>query len=506
MSENRLDLEPQRKRARELLRAGREGDAAALARLRERHPGLAGKSDAEIRETPLALHHAQLVIAREEGLASWPRLRAEAEHRLSLRQSQPIERSLSWYDDRARGLVSAHQAGLANAFAQIRDWHPRLHGASDDEMRTAAFTLGDARLVYARQHGSSDWARFSKRIRAVGDGPAREPFMAAFDALRGRDVDHLTALLKSHPDLVERRGTNGNSLLNLAASFVTRTCDEDVRRVSLESVRLLLHAGADVNVPNDRGWTPLHQATGDDVLELTEMLLDAGAAIDREAHGEGGTPLAVALNWGNRAAADLLATRGVVPLNLRAAAGLGRAELLEPMVDAAGNLTPEAGRGRGFYRPHSGFPVWHPSDDPQEVLDEALVWASKSGRVGILPALVALGARVDADPYRGTPLIWAAVRGRTETVEWLLEHGADVNRRATFGGPTHGEGVTALHLAAGHGDLAMIELLVARRADPTIEDSLHHSAPAGWAEHAGHEEAHRYLEERSGGARQSPPA
>jgi hypothetical protein len=322
--------------------------------------------------------------------------------------------------------------------------------------------------------------------------------MAAFEALRARDSDRLRTLLKSHPDLIERRGTNGNSLLNLAASFVTRMCDEDVRRMSLESVRLLLDAGADVNLANDRGWTPLHQATGDDALTLTEMLLDAGAAIDREAHGDGGTPLAVALNWGNRAPADLLATRGVVPLNLRAAAGLGRADLLERVVDATGNLTPEAGRGRGFYRPHSGFPVWQPSDDPQEVLDEALVWASKSGRVGILPSLVSIGADVDADPYRGTPLIWAAVKGRPETVEWLLEHGADVNRRATFGGPGHGEGVTALHLAAENGDLPMIKLLLERGADPKIEDALHHGTPSGWAEHAGCEEAHRYLEERSG--------
>ena len=46
-----------------------------------------------------------------------------------------------------------------------------------------------------------------------------------------------------------------------------------------------------------------------------------------------------------------------------------------------GGLTPEAQAARGFYRPHSGFPRWRPSDDPQEVLDEALVWAAKTARI-----------------------------------------------------------------------------------------------------------------------------
>jgi hypothetical protein len=80
-------------------------------------------------------------------------------------------------------------------------------------------------------------------------------------------------------------------------------------------------------------------------------------------------------------------------------------------------LTPEACAARGFYRPHSGFPDWQPSNDPQEVLDEALVWAAKSGRLGVLERLARAGARLDADPYRGTALIWAAARDRTEAAD-----------------------------------------------------------------------------------------
>jgi hypothetical protein len=59
-----------------------------------------------------------------------------------------------------------------------------------------------------------------------------------------------------------------------------------------------------------------------------------------------------------------------------------------------------------------GFPAWHPSDDPAEILDEALAWAARSDRVACLDVLAARGAGLDADVYRGTPLAWATSAGR----------------------------------------------------------------------------------------------
>jgi ankyrin repeat protein len=101
----------------------------------------------------------------------------------------------------------------------------------------------------------------------------------------------------------------------------------------------------------------------------------------------------------------------------------------------------------------------------------------------VLPLLTPQGADVNADPYRGTSLIWAVVKGHVETAGWLLDHDGEVNRRATFGCPDHGKGVTALHLAAQRGDVAMVRFLLGRGADPRIEDDLYHSTPLGWARH-----------------------
>jgi ankyrin repeat protein len=326
-----------------------------------------------------------------------------------------------------------------------------------------------------------------------------EPFMAAFLAMKAGDVERLRALLRAHPDLARARGTNGNSLLNLAGSLAGSalragaSVSATERDMALAGIDALLAAGADADQPNDRGWTPLHQAAYSNQPVLAERLIAAGASLDAEAHGAGGTPLIVSLFWGHRETADLLATHGVTPRNLRAAAGLGDLALVESFFTADGALTPDAGVARGFYRPHSGFPDWQPSPDPQEVLDEALVWACKSDRVEVLERLVKGGARIDADPYRGTPLTWAAYCNRARTVRWLLDHGAPVNQRATFGGPGHGQGVTALHLAAQSGHLSMVTLLVERGADFTIQDDLYHGTPAGWAEYSGSETTWDYL-------------
>ena len=75
---------------------------------------------------------------------------------------------------------------------------------------------------------------------------------------------------------------------------------------------------------------------------------------------------------------------GTPPGNLRVAAGLGRLEEIDALAPGRRRVAGRAGSGRGFYRPHSGFPAWRPSDEPGEVLDEALAWATRSDRADAL--------------------------------------------------------------------------------------------------------------------------
>jgi ankyrin repeat protein len=351
-------------------------------------------------------------------------------------------------------------------------------GRADGIATVDGLSVTEARLELARRHGFGSWAELRRQVEAFRDG--REPptaFMLAYRAVEDGESQRLAELLDRHPGLARARGTNGNDLLGMAGD--------------LELVRLLLERGADPNRGNDYGWTKLHQAGYGNDPALARLLLDAGARTDLSARGDGGTPLVVALFWGHRAVVGLL---GEEPRNLRVAAGLGQ---LERIGELAG--TPGAGARRGFYRPHGGFPGWVPSDDPQEVLDEALVWAAKSDRVEAITLLAGLGARVDADPYRGTALTWAAANGRAASVTCLLELGADPNARGSFGGPTHGEGVTALHLAAQSGRCEVVEVLLAGGADPALRDALYDGPAWGWAEFGGHPELAALLRAAGGG-------
>jgi hypothetical protein len=190
----------------------------------------------------------------------------------------------------------------------------------------------------------------------------------------------------------------------------------------------------------------------------------------------------VALFWGHHEVTSILAARDTAPSNLRVAAGLGDLVLLKSLFEREGRPSAAAGEHRGFYRPHSGFPAWTPSTDDQEVLDEALAWAARSDRVQALATLVARGARLEADVYRGTALAWAAATSRVRAITRLVELGADPSGPSTFGGLDHGQELTPLHLAAQGGRVAAVRTLLALGADPTRRDGLYQSTPAGWAE------------------------
>jgi ankyrin repeat protein len=393
----------------------------------------------------IKLSDAQFELARELGFASWPKLK---EHVERLGAEQPFRTDLEYYEGRADGIATVD-----------------------------GITVADARRELARRHGFASWRRLERHVAALRNrSEPATPFMQAYEAVEANDLDRLVELLDRHPELVQVRGTNGNDLFGMAGD--------------LDMVRLLLERGADPNRGNDYGWTKLHQAGYSNDTGLARLLLAAGARTDLFARGDGGTPLIAALFWGNREVARLL---GLEPRNLRVAAGLGLPDMVR---EVAG--TPQAGAHRGFYRPHGGFPAWRPADDPHEVLDEALVWAAKSDRVEVLPLLVELGADVNADPYRGTPLTWAAANDRADAVRLLVELGADPNRRGTFGGPTHGEGVTALHLAAQSGSRDAVDALLALGADPTIRDGLYDSPPSGWAEHSGRHDLAKVLGPNAG--------
>ena len=99
----------------------------------------------------------------------------------------------------------------------------------------------------------------------------------------------------------------------------------------------------------------------------------------------------------------------------------------------------------------------------------ALIWASRSGSIEAITLLLDAGADVNlpgptGDNWDATPLQHAILARQSTAVSLLLDRGADLNRST---GP---DGVAPLFLAAGDTDPAILKLLLAHGADPTVED------------------------------------
>jgi hypothetical protein len=107
-----LNFEQQKKQARELLWALRAENHDALARLRSRHLRWADVDDVGVCQD-VALHDAQFVIAREQGFASWTKLKWYAEPSARDLHTRIYVPDVKWITDRVYGLMQTRRsAGL----------------------------------------------------------------------------------------------------------------------------------------------------------------------------------------------------------------------------------------------------------------------------------------------------------------------------------------------------------------------------------------------------------
>lgn len=328
----------------------------------------------------------------------------------------------------------------------------------------------------------------------AGERHPQDVLQSASGAAESGDLDRLRELIDAHPALLTTRDGEGETLLSLACRWATGDVAIPPDPGTPEqhaAVDLILAKGADPSLANHEGRAPLHCAAMAGHLDLAKRLLAAGAPRSGALLGSsGGSPLALALFYAKTDVAEVIA-QPAEPDNLRHAAALGR-DLDRFFV--GGEITDAARRDLDFYRPLRLFPDWQRRNDRQEVLDEALSWASRNNQTESMARLVELGADVNANPYRGTPLLWAIYADQVEAATWLLDHGADPDLRHDFGGAGHGVQAVAMHLAAQFASLGCLRLLLDRGANPSIQDEAHQSTPLGWAQFVGAEEAVAMLE------------
>src|SRR6266851_4452227 len=454
----RPDVGQLRRQAKELRDAARRGDAAAVERFGRHHPAaLQGAA---------SLASAQLVIARELGFASWPRLKAAIDtaadvgRRVRAFVTAVIEGRLRQAHDTfgadpdiaRRGLLAATVLGDAEAVREMLAADPAAAVAIDEER-------GWPPLLYACY---SRWPQID---------PGREPGMA-------------------------------------------------------EVVRLLLDAGANPNT-NDGGRTRYRSALRGSVElnnpGITEILLDAGA------HPDPGQPIGDAIAHSDLRCLRLLLSHGARLARTWALGAAvyndnaGAISLLLEALEATGaGAAEQATQVLPDAAASASYPVvaalLDAGADPRAAGEDglsALRLAVRAGREDTAARLRAVGAPddcTDVDRFIG-----ACLTGDRQAAERLAADHPDLRGRLTdqdhaviveaaasrpaetialmldlgFSPRARRFGDEPLHNAAYHGNAATVGVLLGAGADIDARDDRFDSTPLAFATVGSREQAGR---------------
>jgi len=240
------------------------------------------------------------------------------------------------------------------------------------------------------------------------------------EAIVAGDAATLRRLLRDHPELAAARSTRDHRSTLL--HYVSANGVEDFRQKTpaniVEITRILLQAGADVNATSDAygggstalglAATSVHPQQAGVQIALLETLLTNGAKIEPDAAADDGAAITGCLANGQPEAARYLASRGAV-MNLEGAAGLGRLDVVGSFFDESGALARDATR---------------------EQLEKGLLNASGYRHLDVVRFLLEKGADPNARNRGGeTALHWASFGPDPDIARLLLQRGAAVDAR-----------------------------------------------------------------------------
>ena len=313
--------------------------------------------------------------------------------------------------------------------------------------------LADAQLMIARSHGFTSWARFSTHLNGLSKrNSAIARYESAADAIVKGNIKTLKRLLRDDPRLVHARSTreHGATLLHYVSANGVEGYRQKTPANIVAITELLLKAGAAVDAEADvygGGSTTLglvatsvHPFRAGVQNPLMQMLLEHGAEIDHKTSaGNRQSSVMGALANGRGEAAVYLAERGA-RLNLEAAAGVGRLDVVK------GFLKKPATRKR---------------------LQSAFFYACGYGQKDVVEFLLDQGLDLaDGGGDGQTPLHWAVINGKLEMVKLLLKYNPPLESRNMYGGTVLGQ---TLWSAAHGGDpklyAQIIETLIAAGAE-----------------------------------------
>lgn len=213
--------------------------------------------------------------------------------------------------------------------------------------------------------------------------------------------------------------------------------------------RCLLKSGAAIDTKDKRGQTALFYAVETEATETVEVLIEAGADVQKKSWD--GTPFEIAAYTNHRI------SKLVTEADKQSTSPQSKAARVEMMSAAAfgGNAT--------LIRE-----LLHQGVSPDAVDEDGgstLMMAAAKGHSTIVQILLAAGATVDlADCAGETALFKAAYWGKADTIELLISAGADVNR-------ANSSKMTPLMSALAWNSVESVKLLLKAGANATVRNS-----------------------------------
>jgi len=254
-------------------------------------------------------------------------------------------------------------------------------------------------------------------------------------------------------------------LLVASSSTTNRALNAAARNGQLDAVNALIDAGADIEDTNCTGTTALLEAVSGGHLLVVSRLLQAKANVEASSR-------------------QVSFQRYFCCTPLHIAAGKGLVDIVQTLVDAGGNIN-------AFNTPDKDIEATR--EYYEEYFDEEQYYHPDSDDLGYVRSVnvvkdywEAADEELSHPPWcynaTVTPLLLAAGRGQTQTVQLLIRAGANVNAMP------EGCYATALQAAASAGHLGTLQLLLeadgdvnAPARDPTGKTALQRAIRCGHA-------------------------